>query len=141
MENFTPLPALAGGALIGLASATLWLLSGRLAGCSGILGGILFRSGDRAWRLAFVAGLVGGGAVMRVLSPEGFGPPPGRSFALVAIAGVLVGVGTALANGCTSGHGVCGISRFSKRSIAATLTFMATGALAVAALRWLGVTS
>ncbi len=138
MENIA-MP-IAGGVLIGLSASMLLLFNGRVAGISGILGALVVReTSDKAWRAAFVAGLLGGGAVMLALLPSAFGEPSAASSNLaVAIpAGLLVGFGTMLGSGCTSGHGVCGIGRGSTRSIAATLTFMATGMIAVIALRTL----
>lgn len=129
------LQPLVGGLLIGLAAALLWLLDGRVAGISGIAGGLFGAApGDRGWRWAFLGGLLAGGALMWQLLPGAFGAAAAGgggfapSFAVAVIAGLLVGVGTSLSNGCTSGHGVCGISRLSRRSIAATMTFMAAGA-------------
>ncbi len=133
------LAALGGGALIGLAaSAYLWS-HGRVAGISGVLAS-LFAPGDRATRAvpaAFIGGLVLAGLVLRGAAPHVYGDGPGLGTALLA--GALVGVGTRLGNGCTSGHGVCGISRGSVRSVVATLVFIATGAATVLALRALGV--
>jgi uncharacterized membrane protein YedE/YeeE len=138
MHDFTPIPALAGGALIGLAASLLLVAAGRIAGISGITGGLLFPArGDVRWRALFVLGLVSAGAGAALLAPGSIGASP-RSYAALAIAGLLVGVGTRLGNGCTSGHGVCGISRFAPRSIAATVVFMSTGMLAVLLTRWLG---
>ena len=138
MHDFTPWSALAGGALIGLAASLLLLANGRIAGISGILSGLLVRvPGDVAWRALFVAGLLGAGLLAQQLSPELLGVSP-RSLGAIAVAGLLVGVGTRLGNGCTSGHGVCGLSRLSPRSFAATVTFIATGVLAVAMTRLLG---
>jgi len=103
-----------------------------------IVGGLLAPvRGEVGWRVMFLVGLLGAGVVMTFAMPESFAASP-RTLPLVALAGLLVGVGTRLGNGCTSGHGVCGISRFSPRSIAATLTFMATGAGVVFAMRMLG---
>lgn len=119
-------PALGGGALIGLAASLLLMLNGRIAGISGIVGG-LFQQRE-SWRLAFVIGLLTGGVVLYAVRPQAFDGPTVNPL-LVAVAGLLVGVGTTVGNGCTSGHGVCGISRFSKRSIVATCVFMATGIL------------
>ncbi len=136
MHDFTPLSALAGGLLIGIAAAGMWLLSGRIAVVSGILGSALLGGRDRGWRLAFVAGLVAGGAALYLVAPDRFGPPH-AGLAQLAIAGLLVGVGTSLANGCTSGHGVCGVGQLSPRSLVATCTFIATGVLTVIALRWM----
>lgn len=122
-----------GGALIGAAAALLLLANGRIAGVSGIVGRV-WASEDRAWRLAFAAGLVLGGVALWIIHPQAFGAIT-RSTGELALAGALVGVGTQLANGCTSGHGVCGIGRGSVRSIAATLTFMAAGALVVSVVQ------
>lgn len=113
-----------GGALIGLSVAMLLLFNGRVAGVSGILGGVIRRDpGEWSWRALFVAGLVAGGVVARALDPRAIGTIP-TPLPLLVLAGLLVGFGTRLAGGCTSGHGVCGVSRFSLRSIVATLTFM-----------------
>jgi uncharacterized membrane protein YfcA/uncharacterized membrane protein YedE/YeeE len=131
MTSFTPIPALVGGALIGLSASAMLLLNGRVAGVSGILGGAVRPTeNDLGWRLSFLSGLLLGGALLAsfyraVLPPAGPGVPLG----LVAAAGLLVGVGTQLGNGCTSGHGVCGLSRASLRSFVATCTFIATGTL------------
>lgn len=125
------LAPLLGGAIIGVAAALFWLLQGRMAGISGMVGGLFAAgSGDRDWRALFLFGLLAGGALMHRLLPSAFGQSPVSS-SLVVASGLLVGVGTTLANGCTSGHGVCGISRLSVRSLAATFTFMGAGALAV----------
>ena len=130
--------ALGGGALMGIAGAILLLFDGRLAGVGGIVAGLLQRSrADVGWRAAFVAGLFAGGFVFAWLRPAVFGSPP-ASLPLMAVAGVVVGFGTRLGGGCTSGHGICGISRLSKRALVATLTFMLTGALVVGAVRILG---
>lgn len=129
---FTPWPALAGGALIGLAAAGLWLVNGRIAGISGILGQLLWPDdGERGWRLAFMAGLLLAPAVWALFAgslPARPATPDnaGQWLALVG-AGLLVGLGVKWANGCTSGHGVCGLARLSPRSLAAVVTFMATG--------------
>lgn len=128
------LAGLLGGALIGLAAAMMMLFHGRIAGISGIVGGLL--TGDRSlWRGVFVAGLVAGGALWFMVQPEAFSMQIDRSYGALAAAGVLVGVGTRMGNGCTSGHGVCGIARTSRRSLVATLTFIATGAIAVFIVR------
>jgi uncharacterized protein len=119
-----------GGALIGLAATVYWLATGRTAGVSGIVGGALREREVRGQRLAFLAGLVAVGLLAAVVgSPAGASPYP---TAVLVVAGVLVGFGTRLGGGCTSGHGVCGISRFSIASIVATLTFIAAGAVTVA---------
>lgn len=137
--SFTPISGLIGGVLIGLSATLLLWLTGRVAGISGIVAGLLTGT-DRAWRGAFVVGLVAGGGFTHILAPAAIGSSP-AGLPLLAAAGVLVGFGTRLGGGCTSGHGVCGMSRFSVRSLVATLTFMATGAITVLALRMLGVTS
>ncbi|MDB5220018.1 MAG: putative transrane protein [Myxococcaceae bacterium] len=146
MESFTPFSALAGGALIGLAASLLLLFHGRIAGISGILGETLRGEGIRgegSFRAAFLAGLVAAGVALRIFHPAAFASSPGGvagapvTVALVAVAGLLVGYGTRLGDGCTSGHGVCGISRLSTRSMVATLTFMATGGVTVFVVRHL----
>lgn len=139
MEHFTPWASLAGGLLIGLSTALLLLFNGRIAGISGILAGIAFPTdGGRGWRAAFIAGLVAGGVAMVAMRPELFAITTTPSLPMLAVAGAVVGVGVRIGGGCTSGHGVCGNSRLSKRSLVATLTFIATGALTVAAVRILG---
>ena len=131
LAHFTPIASLVGGVLIGAAAALLWILNGRVAGISGIVGELLAPTrGEARWRLGFVAGLVGGGALVRLVHPTAFALPHASTTVLVA-SGVLVGFGTRLANGCTSGHGVCGISRLSPRSLAATGIFMAVGVATV----------
>jgi uncharacterized membrane protein YedE/YeeE len=132
VANFTPLASAIGGILVGISASAMLLLNGRIAGVSGILAGVLkpVRS-DTAWRAMFVAGLVTAGAVGSALHPAAFAIAVGRSPAAFVVAGLLVGFGTRLGNGCTSGHGVCGISRGSRRSLAATATFMVTGAATV----------
>lgn len=123
--------ALEGGALIGLSASLMLGLNGRVMGISGILGGLLApTAGDVAWRALFVAGIVGGGLIALALMPGAFSAGT-ASLGVAVLAGLLVGVGTRVGNGCTSGHGVCGISRFSPRSVAATLTFIASGAVTV----------
>ena len=131
MENFTPWSSLAGGALIGLAAAVLWVGDGRIAGISGILGGLAKASGhDIGWRIMFLAGLI----MAPVLYTLAVGVPVVSITAgppLLAAGGLLVGFGTRLGSGCTSGHGVCGIARQSRRSITATGLFIATAAVTV----------
>ncbi len=130
--------ALAGGALIGVAASLLLLLNGRLGGVGGIVAGLLHPPANEwGWRAAFVAGLLAGGVLLGALHPSAFGPSPAAPVLLV-IAGAAVGVGTRLGGGCTSGHGICGVSRLSRRAIVATLTFMLTGAVVVALVRVLG---
>ena len=133
--HFTPWTALAGGLLIGLAAAMFVLFNGRIAGISGIFGGLLRPArGDAGWRLAFLAGLVAAPLVHGLAAPL----PPLRIDAgdgTLALAGLLVGIGTRYGSGCTSGHGVCGIARGSRRSLAATAVFMAAGFLTVHLVR------
>jgi uncharacterized membrane protein YedE/YeeE len=127
--------ALLGGILIGLAAGLLWFLNGRILGVSGIIGGLFtFSRTDTLWRATFLGGILSGGALMYHLHPQSFEMIQMPSAALV-IAGFLVGFGTRLGNGCTSGHGVCGISRISIRSIVATLLFMSFGILTVSLVR------
>jgi len=129
--------ALIGGALVGV-SASLYLLThGKIAGVSGIYGGALRGTPDRAVRVAFVAGLVLAGAVLGQIFPSAFEPAGTGSLATVVAAGLLVGFGTQLGNGCTSGHGVCGISRLSVRSLVATAAFITAGATTVFVVRHL----
>jgi uncharacterized membrane protein YedE/YeeE len=121
--------ALLGGALIGAAGALLFVTHGRIAGISGVLGSLLPPAArDRGWRLAFMGGLLAAGVVGSVISPSLVGASV-RSLPLVIVAGLLVGFGTRLGSGCTSGHGVCGLSRLSIRSLIAVATFMTAGAL------------
>jgi len=130
--NFTPWSALIGGALIGLAAAGVWWLLGRLAGVSGILGAAMNSRGEElAWRAAFLAGLFIAGLAAVVLLPDRVHFDLQAGYGKVLLAGVLVGLGTQLGSGCTSGHGVCGVSRLSLRSVAATLVFMAAGMVTV----------
>lgn len=134
-ENFTPWASLAGGLLIGLAAAMFALLNGRIAGISGIVGGLLRpASGDLGWRLAFLAGLVLAPLVWSLWSTLPVVRIDADTSTLI-IAGLLVGVGTRYGAGCTSGHGVCGLSRLSARSLAATLAFMAAGFATVFVVR------
>ena len=136
MDHFTPLASLAGGLLIGLSATILLLFNGRVAGISGILWGALIEREHRAaWRWAFLGGLIIGGAVMLVLTPTLFEVSYDRTLPMVLAAGAIVGFGVRLGSGCTSGHGVCGLSRLSPRSLVATLTFIATGAITVFAVR------
>jgi uncharacterized protein len=135
MHHFTPLSGLIGGALIGLASALLMLSAGRLAGISGILGGSLTTSSDRVWRLAFVAGLIAAALIGPLFGTPGAARLPSANLGLYAAAGLLVGFGSRMGNGCTSGHGVCGFARFSARSITATLVFMGAAIITVALVR------
>ena len=139
MHHFTPVSALLGGVLIGLSVSLVLFTHGRSAGISGLWGGLLRADvPDRPFRLWFFAGLFGAGLVMRFVAPAAFGVVPTGGWLTVGAAGLLVGYGTRLGGGCTSGHGVCGLSRFETRSLVATVTFMATGAVAVVAMRLLG---
>jgi uncharacterized membrane protein YedE/YeeE len=136
MTDFTPISASIGGALIGLSAALLMLLTGRIAGISGIFGGCLtIGANDRGWRLSFIAGLIAApllGALMQFPLPLPLMP---KSWVAIAAAGLLIGVGTRLGGGCTSGHGVCGIARLSARSIAATAIFMLSAIVVVFLMR------
>jgi hypothetical protein len=132
---FTPWPATVGGVVIGLAAALLVLVNGRVAGISGIVGGLLRpQAGDVAWRLAFVAGLVVAPLAYALVAalPEA---TIDAGYATLVVAGLLTGIGTRYGAGCTSGHGVCGISRLSPRSLVATLSFMAAGIAVVYVVR------
>ena len=132
MHNFTPITGTIGGLMIGLSATLMMLFLGRITGISGIFGGLVIpRKGEVAWRVAFVAGLLSGGVVLRFFYPQAFPVGLEQSFGLVAVAGVLVGFGTRMGSGCTSGHGICGLARFSQRSLASVLTFIFTGAVAV----------
>jgi len=133
--------ALAGGGLLGLGGAVLWLGLGRTIGISGIAGGLLRGRPDRDWRLSFLAGLAASGAVLALLRPAAFGAAGAATWPawpVLVAAGLLVGAGTRLGNGCTSGHGVCGISRFSKRSLASTVLFVGLAMVTVTVVRALG---
>ena len=137
-EHFTPWASLGGGVLLGIASALFVLLNGRILGISGIVGGLLApRRGDIGWRLAFLLGMGAAPFVFAALMPPELLPVVriDASEPVVALAGVLVGVGTRYGSGCTSGHGVCGLSRLSPRSLVATLSFMAAGFAIVYLLR------
>jgi hypothetical protein len=135
--HFTPWSSFAGGIAIGAAAAMLLLLNGRIAGVAGIIGGLLRPAGgDMAWRFAFVIGLLVAPVAYRLVAVPA--PPTIEAgFPVLVLAGVLVGAGTRYGSGCTSGHGVCGLSRLSPRSLAATLTFMAAGIATVYAARHL----
>ena len=131
MENFTPVSALIGGGLIGLSAAILLTINGRLAGISGIMAGLVPPARDDAiWRILFIVGLFGGAAAWLLVTG---GPVVAFDvgWPVIVIGGLLTGIGTRIGTGCTSGHGVCGIARLSPRSIVATVTFVAVGALTV----------
>ena len=132
MHNFTPIAALVGGILIGLSAAAMLLVEGKIAGISGICAGVLTPAkGETSWRVSFIAGLLTGGFMLRALLPTAFDFGIVRPYGMLILAGLAVGFGTRLGNGCTSGHGVCGISRLSPRSMVATMTFIASGAVTV----------
>lgn len=136
-NSFTPWASLAGGVIIGVSAAMFVLLNGRIAGISGVLGGLLRPArGDVAWRVAFIAGLVGAPLVYAVFTQL---PAPRieAGYAALVAAGLLVGIGTRYGSGCTSGHGVCGISRLSPRSLVATAMFMVAGFVTVFVARHL----
>jgi len=133
--HFTPWTSLAGGILIGASAAMFLLLNGRIAGISGILGGLLRpKAGDAGWRVAFVLGLVASPLVYQLVMPLP-SVQIDAGTALLVVAGLLVGVGTRYGSGCTSGHGVCGLSRLSPRSMVATAAFMCAGFLTVFIVR------
>ncbi|MGH8741067.1 MAG: YeeE/YedE family protein [Burkholderiales bacterium] len=135
--HFTPWMSLAGGIMIGVAAAMLVLLNGRVAGISGIVGGLLApQRTDVAWRVAFIVGLLTA-LVLIALLGENPAPRIDAGFGTLALAGLLVGVGTSYGSGCTSGHGVCGIARLSPRSLAATAAFMLAGIVTVFVVRHL----
>lgn len=145
IHDFTPVSAVVGGALIGLSASLLLLTTGKVAGISGIWGGLvqpmsLMRvpiGGEVSWRIAFLGGLAVGALALLLVSPGVFADPATRSTWAVIGAGLLVGVGTRMGTGCTSGHGVCGLSRFSVRSLVAVLTFMAVGFALATTIGWL----
>jgi uncharacterized protein len=137
MEQALWIHGLAGGALIGTAAVALYALSGRLAGVSGIASSLILNREGRDWRLAFIVGLILGGWLALAAGAAVPGPPLGGSV-LLLLAGLLVGFGTRIGAGCTSGHGICGLARLSPRSLAAVITFMAVGAFTATLLRpWL----
>ena len=133
MTEFEVLMPLTGGILIGIAASMMLLFSGKIAGVSGIFGGMLFQKGnERAWKLSFIAGLITGGILLNILNAEIFENTSGRGLFIVTVAGLLVGIGTRVGGGCTSGHGVCGIGTLSGRSLVATVTFVIAGMVTVA---------
>ncbi|AFT66131.1 YeeE/YedE family protein [Cycloclasticus sp. P1] len=133
MENFTPYLSLAGGVLIGISASILMYLNGRIAGISGIVAGVFNAPSfeEKAWRFAFVVGLVLGGAVYMHFFPITIAARESMSTILLIAGGLVVGIGTAMGSGCTRGHGICGISRFSLRSLVATATFLLSGIVTV----------
>jgi uncharacterized membrane protein YedE/YeeE len=142
MENFTPLSAAVGGALLGIAVTILWAFNGRTAGVSGIFGGLYPpRQGDVWWRIAFLVGLPVGAAIGAAFAPRILTEVPatlpevGMGPVVAIVAGLLVGIGTRISGGCTSGHGVCGLARLSRRSFVAVGVFMATAIITVTIAR------
>jgi uncharacterized membrane protein YedE/YeeE len=138
MQNFTPISALIGGLLIGGAATLFLWLNGRIAGVSNIVRGLLeWKSGDSFWRVLFLGGLVAGASLCYMLFGHAPLPRPGFPAWLLGLAGLLVGYGSSLGGGCTSGHGVCGLGRLSLRSLVATLVFVVTGIVSAYAVRHL----
>jgi uncharacterized membrane protein YedE/YeeE len=136
MQHFTPIASTLGGVLLGIAASLLFLANGRILGISDIVGALPFApASERAWRLTFLAGLLFGGLLFAALNRDALALAAEQSTPVAVAAGVLVGVGTRMGNGCTSGHGLCGLARFSKRSLTATLVFMASGAATVFLVR------
>ena len=138
--HFTPWSSLSGGIILGVASALFILINGRVLGISGILGGLLPpKAGDTLWRIAFLVGMFAAPWVFNLLAPADLITTPqiDADTIMLIIAGLLVGIGTRYGSGCTSGHGVCGLSRMSPRSLVATVSFMATGFLTVYVVRHL----
>jgi uncharacterized membrane protein YedE/YeeE len=135
VHDFTPVHAAVGGVLIAVGLAVMLIGTGRIAGLSGIVAGMIspYTGGDRTWRFGFIAGALAVGAIFELASPATYDAVAPHGYALLAGSGLLVGVGTRLANGCTSGHGLCGMGRLSKRSLVATMTFFCV-AVAVATL-------
>ena len=134
VTQFTPLSAAIGGALIGLSAALLMLLAGRIAGISGIFGGLIAGAQDRGWRAAFVLGLLAA-PLLAALAGYALAAPPMPGWTTIVVAGLLTGFGTRLGGGCTSGHGICGTARLSPRSLAATAVFMAVAIVVVLIVR------
>jgi uncharacterized membrane protein YedE/YeeE len=138
--NFTPWPSLTGGIILGIASALFILINGRILGISGILGGLLPpKVGDTTWRIAFLLGMFAAPTVFHAVVPAEYITAPRIEATewMIVVAGLLVGVGTRYASGCTSGHGVCGLSRLSPRSLVATASFMSAGFVTVYVVRHL----
>jgi len=133
MENFTPYTSLAGGILLGISASILMYLNGRIAGISGMIGGILNNPSvtEKMWRLAFIVGLVAGAFVYNHFFPISIQTREGVTTPLLVVGGLLVGFGTSMGSGCTSGHGICGVSRFSLRSLTATAVFLVSGIVTV----------
>lgn len=140
MENFTPVSALSGGALIGVSVTLLLLFNGRMTGISGIMKGLFYSpNSEKLWRAAFLGGLILGAFLFNYFVPDFSTPRKNYPLGLLTAGGFLVGFGTRMGNGCTSGHGICGIAHLSLRSILATITFMASGIMTVYIIRhWWG---
>jgi uncharacterized membrane protein YedE/YeeE len=138
VTNFTPFSALLGGAIIGTAASIMLLGNGRVAGISGIFSGLLKpTAGDLGWRVAFVGGLLLGGALLGLVAPDTIASSVNRGLPVTVLAGVLVGFGVRMGNGCTSGHGVCGLSRLSTRSLVAAISFLGVGMVTASAIQLL----
>jgi uncharacterized membrane protein YedE/YeeE len=136
MESFTPVSAIVGGGLIGLSAFILMLFNGRIAGISGVLAGAAFGAeGDRSWRISFLAGLIGAPLLVGLITAELPRFEMNASWPFILAGGLLVGFGTRLGSGCTSGHGVCGLSRLSRRSLVAVTIFMLSGMIVVAGVK------
>ena len=136
MDTFTPVSALIGGCLIGLSAVMLMAMLGRVAGISGVLANIVLgEPGDRLWRILFIAGLVSGPLIVRLATGNPIPFDMTNNLPIIIGGGLLVGFGTRLGSGCTSGHGVCGLSRLSVRSLAAVVTFIGIGMITVTVLR------
>lgn len=132
MHNFSPLTGAIGGILIGISSTMMMLFVGRITGISGIFGGVVTpRAGEFTWRMVFLAGLLVGGGILLFAYPPAFPTALPRSMPILIVAGLLVGFGTRMGSGCTSGHGVCGLARFSPRSLVSVLTFLSVGMITV----------
>ena len=136
--EFTPVASFAGGAMIGVAALFLMLLNGRVMGMSGILSGLLVKRPDWPWRLAFVIGVIAGPLIFMAVTDAPIERQTVMSGPLVFVAAFLIGLGTTVGSGCTSGHGICGLSRLSLRSLVAVMTFMISAVITVALLRLLG---
>jgi uncharacterized membrane protein YedE/YeeE len=133
--DFTPIASTVGGVIMGLAAVLMLVGNGRIAGVSGILGGLVDGNEGRGWRGSFIVGMLVGAAGLLLVWPQSLPGSAVESLPMLAVAGLLVGFGTRMGNGCTTGHGICGLSRFSTRSLLATLTFMGTGIATVSIIR------
>lgn len=138
MPDTSTIEALLGGLMIGVSASILIMLSGKIAGISGILNGAIFETNDRVWRILFLTGLLVGGFLCHLITDKAIPEIAINNPWLAILAGLIVGYGVRLGSGCTSGHGVCGIARLSKRSFVATLVFIGAGIVTVALLKLLG---